>query len=400
MHSESIGEVSFLGYGSLCTYQYKTLENLKNVCRLSGSYYQPCTKRDRFHVSLEDFNKIVKLNFCTLDRIYGRLPRVLFKAIEYVDIFISAMLDLVRTVDKKRKILIITGWALLPLILIGRLGFKKVYVWKFGIAEELLLDGSRKNRWYFYLVKSLEKMFFAFADGFIVQSPGMAAYASDLAGREKQAFMVPCVADHSLFAFNASGRENMRQELDLQNQFVVVNLGSFNPWQDADKVMRTFKAIKLLKNNAILFLVTADGSRYEPYLKKHGIEACRIQQVPHSDVPRLLWASDLALLIRIQHLVSEVASPIKYAEYLAAGLPVMVTRNVGVYSDYTVRHKLGQVVDPHADDLNDQVALLLNAMPYPDQERMRITEFARENLSDRSVRQSLRELSTGRHPDA
>jgi glycosyltransferase involved in cell wall biosynthesis len=344
---------------------------------------------------LEEFNQLVTLKSCTLHKLCSRLPKAIFKAIEYIYILSAALRDLVLTHGKKHNILLITGWALLPLVPIGRIGFKKTYIWKFGIAEELLLNKSRKYRWYYLLVKSLEKLFFSFTQGFIVQTPGMADYAVELAGSKKQTVMVPCVADYPLFAFNAGRRETVRAELGVTDRFVVVNLGSFNPWQNADDVMRVFTAIHALRKNAILLLVTADGDRYVPYLRKHGIEAYRIRQVSHNDVPRLLWAADLGLLIRIDHPVITVASPIKYAEYLAAGLPVIMTRNVGVYSQFTARYHLGRIVDPRSAGLKTRIEPFLTALPLSVPDRLRISEFAAKNLSDRSVRHNLRGLGVG-----
>jgi glycosyltransferase involved in cell wall biosynthesis len=52
--------------------------------------------------------------------------------------------------------------------------------------------------------------------------------------------------------------------------------------------------------------------------------------------------------------VNNVASPVKVAEYLACGLPVILTRGIGDYSDMLPDAGVGVLVDETAD-IVDQV---------------------------------------------
>lgn len=391
--NHELGEVFFLGYGSICTYQFKTLKNLSNVCRLKGTYYQPFTERKTFSVSSEDFGKIVKFEYRTLERFNERLPKILYKIIEYSYIIFAALFEILKAKNKNYKNLVLTGWALLPLIIIAKVTFRRVYLWKFGIAEELLLTGGLSNKLYYHLIKLLEIIFYRFADSFIVQSPGMAIYVEKLAGTQKPHYMVPCVADKDMFAFNDAFRRKTREELKLENKFVIVNLGSFNPWQDVDGLLKVFKSIQSLKENAFLFLITADERQYISYLKKHGVDNYQLLHAHHKDVPRLLWASDLALLIRIRDPVIHVQSPIKYAEYLIAGLPVILTDGVGVYSEYTKANQLGYVVDPQSSDVENQLKHYLSKLPCSCTDREQISKLAIGHLSNHTVREILRRIA-------
>ncbi len=62
------------------------------------------------------------------------------------------------------------------------------------------------------------------------------------------------------------------------------------------------------------------------------------------EVPRALQAGDVALLVREDTLTNRVASPTKFAEYLAAGLPVLISAHIGDLSALVEAHGLGAVV--------------------------------------------------------
>ncbi|MBK8497415.1 MAG: glycosyltransferase [Flavobacteriales bacterium] len=65
--------------------------------------------------------------------------------------------------------------------------------------------------------------------------------------------------------------------------------------------------------------------------------------VPHQDVRALLQACDHGLLLREPRITNRVASPTKFAEYLSAGLPVLISEGVGDFSDRVRGSELGQV---------------------------------------------------------
>src|SRR5690606_937951 len=58
-----------------------------------------------------------------------------------------------------------------------------------------------------------------------------------------------------------------------------------------------------------------------------------------------LTLGDYGLLLRTKSLTNQVASPTKFAEYLAAGLQILVSPDVGDFSDFTIQHACGKVVD-------------------------------------------------------
>ena len=70
-----------------------------------------------------------------------------------------------------------------------------------------------------------------------------------------------------------------------------------------------------------------------------------IHDIPHKDVYKYLSASDIGFLIRSNHILNQVSSPIKFAEYLVCGNPVIITPWVGDQSDLVNIYDLGVVIE-------------------------------------------------------
>jgi glycosyltransferase involved in cell wall biosynthesis len=65
--------------------------------------------------------------------------------------------------------------------------------------------------------------------------------------------------------------------------------------------------------------------------------------VQPAEVHDVLAACDAALLVREDTVTNRVASPTKFAEYLACGLPVIISAHIGDFSEVVARERLGIV---------------------------------------------------------
>ena len=66
-----------------------------------------------------------------------------------------------------------------------------------------------------------------------------------------------------------------------------------------------------------------------------------LAEVNHENVPLELSKADIAIMIRKDDPVNAVSSPTKFGEYLAAGLPVIMTDSIGDYSKLVEKNDLG-----------------------------------------------------------
>ena len=80
------------------------------------------------------------------------------------------------------------------------------------------------------------------------------------------------------------------------------------------------------------------------------VEHMTIISVPHDRVPAYLAAGDGGLLLRERSLINEVASPVKFGEYLASGTPVIISDGIGDYSALTRRERVGLVLNSKWQD--------------------------------------------------
>jgi glycosyltransferase involved in cell wall biosynthesis len=66
----------------------------------------------------------------------------------------------------------------------------------------------------------------------------------------------------------------------------------------------------------------------------------------HAEVPRFLAAADAAFLMVAASPGKDVCSPMKFSEYLACGLPVVIGPVVGDYTRWVRDERVGVVADP------------------------------------------------------
>ena len=66
-----------------------------------------------------------------------------------------------------------------------------------------------------------------------------------------------------------------------------------------------------------------------------------VKKVFPNEVPDFLKVGDYGLLIREETITNKVASPVKFAEYLACGLYVIISDNLGDYTQFVLNNNCG-----------------------------------------------------------
>ena len=164
--------------------------------------------------------------------------------------------------------------------------------------------------------------------------------------------VIPCCTNLDAFPRDPARRVAVRERLGLADRFVVTYCGSLEWYQLPDQVIRVFRLIRQLEPKAHFLAITTHGDRMRAALTESGVAAenTTVLTLPPQDVPEHLVASDVALLLRRRDAVNRVASPVKFAEYMASGTPVIVTEGIGDYSAAVRDNGLGLVVDTHKPD--------------------------------------------------
>lgn len=194
------------------------------------------------------------------------------------------------------------------------------------------------------------------ADAIISISHEMTRWAIAEYGADRNKILeVPCFVDTERFAYDERLRRAVRAELKLGDRFTVIYAGSMFHWQFPDGCFDVLKAIFTDIPEARFLAVTTSPNRMSARLHRHGFteDKAIVISVPYQDVPRYLAAADLAILGRNlgeqPSVVNRVSSPVKFSEYLACGVPVILSEGIGDFSRYVEEHNLGQVI-PHGAD--------------------------------------------------
>ena len=180
--------------------------------------------------------------------------------------------------------------------------------------------------------------------------------------------------------------ENLKINLDLQNQklkewsfdsndIIVVFSGGKDPWQSMGSLISLME--KWLVNNEnlkIVFLANSEVKENEIFKKF----PYRVFQdwVSSKNVFSILKLADYGILIRDENTTNKVASPTKFAEYLIAGLKLIISENIGDYSIAVNTNGLGIILN---ENMNEKSELLLVKPSIEDKQKS--SSFAQEKLS-------------------
>ena len=211
--------------------------------------------------------------------------------------------------------------AALALLARRRYGYKVVLDYHGRIPEEYVFLGkgggtSRK------LLEWLEGWCVKSSDHVIVVSEKLSEYLMDRYHLSKRKLsVIPCCSDGATFKWDSGRRDAIREGMNFGGKFVCTHLGSFFEWYDPALLVNAFQQIAT-EIDAHLFVVTKDPRKAADYLENHLPADCfTVRSATHEEVPGLLNASDLGLLLLRPSPNIRTSSPVKFAEYRTVVCP-------------------------------------------------------------------------------
>jgi hypothetical protein len=186
----------------------------------------------------------------------------------------------------------------------------------------------------------------------------------------EDSIVIPCTSSNDFSREKDKNRvQELQEEMSIDKDTITfVYSGSIAEWQSFGKIKGVL--LSLLESNPrskLIFLA-----------KEHAIINSLITQFPnrvfqkfvdHSDVVNFLDLCDYGLLLREDSITNKVASPVKCAEYLSRGLKVLISPNIGDYSEEVKLNELGYIVEM------DEKSLILGKV-----DRKKQIDFAQLNL--------------------
>ena len=186
---------------------------------------------------------------------------------------------------------------------------------------------------------------FAHSDAVLSVSPGMIDWLISVGADPSRTSYVPCCV--STVTGSDSARESARRELGLTDQLVFAYSGTVVGYQHVeDGVAAFFRTATAVCERAHLLCLSEDADRARDVLRAAGISADRmtVRCVTQEDVSRYLAAADAGLLLRGKSSLNRFSQPTKFAEYLASGVPVIVSHGTGVLPELVERSRAGIAV--------------------------------------------------------
>ena len=157
--------------------------------------------------------------------------------------------------------------------------------------------------------------------------------------------VIPCTLS-TLFVFETITEERIEQirsKLGVsKDEVLLVYSGASSGWQSFQKTDKILgRILQKNPNYKVVFLA--------PTIPE-GLAICekypeRVfhQWVDHCEVSNILTGCDYGLLLREKSVTNQVAFPVKFAEYLASGLPVLISENIGDVSEFVSKNHCGIV---------------------------------------------------------
>jgi len=213
--------------------------------------------------------------------------------------------------------------------------------------EEEAMSGARPNR--VKAVERLEREALSTADLSVFVSSRMADhYAAKYDLPAYRYLVLPCCVEPALFSGGP-----LPEGLDLpEGRTVLGYAGTLAAWQCGEEMLSLFSRLHR-RDQTLFFLLLAPAREHETALAaaaaaKIPEDALLMAEVPHDQVPACLQRVHVGMLLRRDDPVNRVSSPTKFAEYLAAGVPVLMTDVIGDYSADCANEDLGLVLPAQA----------------------------------------------------
>jgi hypothetical protein len=192
-------------------------------------------------------------------------------------------------------------------------------------------------------ISLIEKYDLENSDKRIAVSKALVNYWKEKFGySQSEHVIIPCTLNSDfIFDFPEENEiKRTRTDLGYSNSDVVfVYSGSSAGWQSFSLIDVFISNLMDEHPNVKLLVLSSDFEKEYEVMIRHK-ERVRVKWVDPEHVRENLIAADYGILYREESVTNKVASPVKFAEYLSCGLRVLVSENLGDYTEFSKEHKL------------------------------------------------------------
>ena len=253
-------------------------------------------------------------------------------------------------------------------------------------AEEYYARDNRRLR---EMISQLEKKAVLDSDHRIAVSHALITYWEERFGFSRNnaaVSVIPCTL---------SGKDidaPVQQKVGGYHKFppdkiVFVYSGSSAEWQSF-KMIIEFAGKVMNENEAAVFLMLTPRSEPFAGLEKKFPGRVQCRWMDPDVVTSLLRAADYGVLLRENTITNQVSSPTKFAEYLLAGLPVVVSDSVKDFALFVKKHSAGYVLNGS----DDRLPVFVKVSPA---HKSQMNELARNYFSKERYTEEYRKIFPG-----
>ena len=213
--------------------------------------------------------------------------------------------------------------------------FKKTYhiIYDFRgiVSEETFL----RNRSVFrrFVLQQLEKFIYRKADSIHTVSNKFENYLIDNYG-SREITVVPCCI-----------KNNYLKSFEQKTTVKFVYVGGMAAWQKFDVILDVYKTMSNEMTNTSLTVITLDQEEANRILKSKNLTDVEVKSMSQEEVTKDLRNYDFGFLLRDDVLLNNVASPIKFVEYISQGVIPIVSKGIGDYADLVEKEDIGLLIN-------------------------------------------------------
>ena len=209
---------------------------------------------------------------------------------------------------------------------------------------------SYKNKIRFYLIKIREYVSLKISDNVICVSNKQKEYYTKTYGSylARKYIVIPGAANKDIFFYSNQIRNDLREKYNIQDNVVYLYSGTLSleyKWHIPDVLFSVIKEIYNYDNSSIFLFLTPDIDIAEYYFNLLNIPYYNyiIKYIDIKNMNPYLNMADYAFLLREDEPINNQASPTKFAEYALTGLRIIISENVGDYTEYVKKENIGIV---------------------------------------------------------
>jgi glycosyltransferase involved in cell wall biosynthesis len=225
-------------------------------------------------------------------------------------------------------------------------GVPLIFDFRGYLADEYVSRGNwRAGGLLYRLTKMAERRLLDVSDGLVFLTERMRVE------RGVPIEIIPCCVDAHRFAAAT------RADLGVTDRVVYVYTGALGGYYLVEETAALLAAARRADPRTFALIVTQSApAEIVAALRRHGFGAddFRVLSVAPEDVPRYLHAADVGVSLIRTSFARQASSPTKFGEYLAAGLPVISTAEIGDMDAQIAEHRVGVLLDRFDDAAYDE----------------------------------------------